>query len=58
VRHNNEKSMGKNIEKYQQFAPDITQTNSWSEGQILISFSEPVAKAEIKGQTLIIDGDH
>jgi hypothetical protein len=58
TRHNNEKSIGKNYQKYQQFAPDTTQTDSWSSGQIGISFSEPVAKAEIKGQTLIIDGDH
>ena len=58
TRHNNEKSTGKNYQKYQQFAPDVTQTDSWSSGQISISFSEPVAKAEIKGQTLIIDGNH
>jgi hypothetical protein len=58
VRHNNEESTGKNYQKYLQYAPDVIQTDAWSEGQINIGFSEPVAKAEIIGKTLIIDGNH
>ena len=48
VRHNNEKSTGKNYQKYQQFAPDATQTDAWQSGQVSISFSEPVAKSRNK----------
>ncbi|CAG8700380.1 653_t:CDS:2, partial [Ambispora leptoticha] len=33
VRYNNERSMGKNYQKYQQFAPNTTQTDSWSSGE-------------------------
>jgi len=58
VRHNNERSTGKNYQKYKQYAPDVIQTDAWSGTLISASFSEGVAKVEIMGKTLIIDGNH
>jgi hypothetical protein len=57
-RYDGEKGNKKNFPLYQAYAPDTTQTDAWSEGKIAVSFYEGVAKAEIVGKTLIIDGSH
>lgn len=58
-RYDGERRNKKNFPLYQAYAPDTKQTDAWSESsQITVSFYERVAKAEIVGKTLIIDGSH
>lgn len=59
IRYDGEKTNKKNFERYRKNAPDMTQTDSYSVNSMVnICFYEGVAKAEIEGQTLIIDGSH
>lgn len=48
----------KNVEKYREYAPNAIQNDTWSSGQVSIFFCEGVAKGEINGSTLIIEGNH
>jgi hypothetical protein len=58
MRYDGKRGDKKSIEKYREYAPDMAQTDAWSSGQVKIFFCEGVTKAEITGQTLIIDGGH
>lgn len=57
-RYDGDTKFEKNFQKYYECAPNETQTNFWAGKHISIIFSEEVARAEIVGKTLIIDGQH